>query len=104
MVNFTVLPIGEVDVRVAAAHRAQFLSIGQLIKWELTDASGAYSGLMIVGEKAIPDGFQTMANMTIDVGAKPLLPEKLQELSRVVNAEFAGRTIMSYDAGSSKKQ
>jgi hypothetical protein len=65
MVTFTFLPIADVEHRVAAAHRAQFLTIGQLVKWELTDASGAYSGLMIIGEQPIPGGFQTMANMTI---------------------------------------
>ncbi len=103
MVTFTFLPIADVEHRVAAAHRAQFLTIGQLVKWELTDASEAYSGLMIIGEQPIPGGFQTMANMTIDTGAAPIPPTTIQELSRIVNAEFA-RTIMSYDAGSSKKQ
>lgn len=69
------------DERLAAAHRAEFLTIGQLIKWEPTDASGAYSGLMIVGEKATPQGFQSVSNMTIDIGAKEISPAKVQELS-----------------------
>ena len=68
MVKFTFLPLS--DERLAPAHRAEFLATGQLIKWELTDASGAYSGRMIVGEKATPQGFQSVANMTIDIGAK----------------------------------
>lgn len=102
--NFTFLPVADVEHRLPPAHRALFLSVGQLVKWELTDASGTYSGLMIVGEQPTPEGFQTMANMTIDIGATPLLPAKIQELSRIVNAEFTSRAIMSYDAGSSKKQ
>jgi hypothetical protein len=68
MVKFTFLPLS--DSRLAPEHRAQFLTIGQFIKWELTDPSGTYSGLMIVGEQATPQGFQSMANMTIDLGEK----------------------------------
>jgi hypothetical protein len=80
------------------------LTIGQFIKWELTDGSGAYSGLMIVGEKQAPQGFQTFANMTIDVGEKEIPAAKVQELFRVVNAEFMQRAVISLDAGSSKVQ
>lgn len=104
MVNFTFLPMSELTARVPPEHQRQFLSIGQLIRWELSDSSGTYTGLMIVGEQATPAGFQTMANMTIDVGAAPLPPDKIQYLSSVVNGEFLGRSVMSYQPGSSRKQ
>jgi len=102
MVKFTFLPLS--DSRLAPEHRAQFLTIGQFIKWELTDPSGTYSGLMIVGEQATPQGFQTMANMTIDLGEKEIPAAKVQELSRVVNTEFIQRAVISLDAGRSKVQ
>lgn len=102
MVKFTFLPLS--DSRLAPEHRAQFLTIGQFIKWELTDPSGTYSGLMIVGEQATPQGFQTMANMTIDLGEKEIPAAKVQELSRVVNTEFRQRAVIAHAAGPSTKQ
>ena len=59
---------------------------------------------MIVGEKATPQGFQTTANMTIDLGEKAIPAAKVQELSRVVNTEFTQRAVISLDAGPSKVQ
>ena len=102
MVKFTFLPVS--DSRLAPEHRAQFLTIGQFIKWELTDSSGTYSGLMIVGEQKTPRGFQTMANMTIDLGRREISPAKVQELTHVVNTEFIQRAVVSLDAGRSKVQ
>lgn len=102
MVTFTSLRVS--DDLLAPEHRAQFLTVGQIFKWNLSDASGAYSGLMVVGEQATPQGFQTMANMTIDLGMQNLSPAKLQELALMVNAEFRKRSIVSYDAGSSMQQ
>ncbi len=102
MVKFTFLPVS--DSRLAPEHRAQFLTIGQFIKWELTDSSGTYSGLMIVREQKTPRGFQTMANMTIDLGRREISPAKVQELTHVVNTEFIQRAVVSLDAGRSKVQ
>ena len=102
MVKFTSLPVS--DSRPAPEHRAQFVTIGQFIKWDLTDSSGTYSGLMIVGEQKTSQGLQTMANMTIDLGGKEISPAKVQELSRVVNTEFIQRAVISLDVGSSKVQ
>lgn len=93
MVNFTFLPMDE--TKIAAAHKAQFIKVGQLIKWELADPSGSYSGLVIVGEKPIPNGFQTMADVTIDVGDKGIPMAKVQELSRIVQTEFVQRGVIS---------
>lgn len=45
-----------------------------------------------------------MANMTIDLGEKEISAAKVQELSRVVNAEFIQRSVISIEAGSPKVQ
>jgi hypothetical protein len=50
MVKFSFLPLD--DSRLTPAHKAQFIIVGQFIKWELTDVSGSYSGLVIVGREA----------------------------------------------------
>jgi hypothetical protein len=78
--------------------------LGNLIKWELTDPSGTYSGLMIVGEQATAHGFQTIANMTVDLGKKAIPADKIQELARIVNTEFSQRAVISLNEGSSKVQ
>lgn len=98
MVTFTLLPMSDVARLVAPAHHAQFLRIGQLFRWVLTETGGTYSGLMIVGEQGTPSGFQTMASMTIDGVALP--PAKVQQLASIVNGEFIGRGIVSLNAAS----
>jgi hypothetical protein len=94
MVKFTFLPVS--DSRLSAAQKAQFLNVGQLIQWEVNDTSGTYTGLLVIGEKGIPQGFQTFADVTIDIGDRKELPmAKVQELSQIVQTEFKQRAIIN---------
>jgi hypothetical protein len=57
------------EVRLAPEHRAQYLTIREVVKWEITDETGDYSGFLIAGEQIIgihppPQGFVPSANLT----------------------------------------
>jgi hypothetical protein len=93
MVNFSFIQLP--DPRLTPDIKSKFLSVGQLIKWELTDSSGIYTGLVIVGEKSIPQGFQTMADITFDIGDKEIPVTKFQEISRIVLTEFQQRGVVT---------
>jgi hypothetical protein len=56
---------------------------------------------MVVGEQKTPQGFQSLANMIIDLGEKEISHAKVQELSRVANTELLRRATTFLDAGSS---
>jgi hypothetical protein len=91
MLRFTFLRPAE--VRLAPEHRAQYLTIREVVKWEVTDETGDYSGLLIVGEHIIgvhppPTGFMPDANMTIDFRGRDLSPAKLHELCQAVRNAF----------------
>jgi hypothetical protein len=93
MVNFTFIPLP--DPRLTADLKAKFLSVGQLIKWELSDSSGTYTGLVVVGEKQHPQGFQSTADITFDIGDKEIPIAKFQEVSQIVQTEFRSRAVVS---------
>jgi len=81
------------DSRLAPEHRAQYLTINQLIKWDVIDPSGAYSGMLIFGEQIVgvhptPKGFLPDKNMTIDLIEKEVPAAKVRELSFEVNRTF----------------
>jgi hypothetical protein len=59
MVDFTFVPLS--DPTLTPELKARFLKVDQLVNWKSTDSSGAYSGLVIVGEKTRPQGFQSTA-------------------------------------------
>ena len=91
MPKFTVLR--PTEVRLAPEHRAQYSTIREVVKWEITDETGDYSGLLIAGEQIIgihppPEGFVRSANMTIDLGGRELSAAKIQELCRIVRNAF----------------
>src|ERR1700722_10612235 len=91
MPKFTFLRPAE--VRLAPEHRAQYLAIRQVVRWEITDETGDYSGLLIAGEQIIgihppPQGFLPSANMTIDLDGRELSPTKIQDLCRIVRNAF----------------
>ena len=70
------------EVRLAPEHRAQYSAIREVVKWEITDESGDYSGLLIAGEQIIgihppPPGFVPSANVTIDLAGRALSPAKI---------------------------
>ncbi len=91
MVKFTSIPLS--DPRLTPELKAQFLNVRQLVNWESTDSSGTYSGLVIVGEKPHPHGFQSTADFTVDVPPGDGIPiAKVQEISRTVQTEFFKRT------------
>jgi len=50
--------------------------------------------LVIIGEKSIPEGFQTMADITFDVGEKGIPITKVQEISNIVQTELKQRMIV----------
>jgi len=91
MVNFSFIPLDESKVRPEL--KEGFLTIGHLVKWDYTDDHGTYTGLIVVGEKATPKGFETAAKITIDAATKSLPTRKIQEMSRVVANEFAARKM-----------
>src|ERR1017187_1383005 len=81
------------EVRLAPEYRAQYSTIREVVKWEITDETGDYSGLLIAGEQIIgihppPQGFVPSASMTIDLGGRELLPTKIHELCRTVRNAF----------------
>ncbi len=69
-----------------------FLQVGQLFGWELTRGTRTFTGLVIVGEKSIPQGFQTMIDCTLDTPVGPQVPmETAGEIVRKVVSEFQQR-------------
>jgi hypothetical protein len=83
------------DPRVTPELKGRFLNVGQLVEWKLTDSSGTYTGLVVIGEKKIPQGFQSMADFTLDIPASGEIPiAKAQELSALVLNEFAKRAVV----------
>lgn len=92
MVNFAFVPLS--DPRLTPEMKASFLNVGQLVKWDYTDASGTYTGLIILGEKKIPAGFQSFADITFDIPAKEIPMAKIQEVSQIVTKEFRERTVV----------
>jgi hypothetical protein len=74
--------------------KAKFLQVGQLASWEFRDSSGTYTGLIVIGEKAVPQGFQSMADITMDVPTKEPPIGKVQEISQIIQREFLARTIV----------
>jgi hypothetical protein len=92
MVKFSFIPV--TDPRLAPEMKAKFLQVGQLVSWEYTDTSGTYTGLIVIGEKSIPQGFQSMADITMDIPAKEVPMAKVQEVSQIVQQEFVSRTIV----------
>jgi hypothetical protein len=96
MVNFKLASPS--DPRLTADIRSRFLRVGQLVAWDLTDSSGQiYTGLVIVGEKPHPQGFQSVADITVDIPEGDGIPiDKIQELSRIVQTELVQRTVVTY--------
>ncbi len=92
MVNFKFVPLP--DPRVTLEIRAKFLNFGQLIEWDLTDPSGSYGGLIFVGEKKVPQGFQTMMDVVMNKGAAKIPTAKAQEVIQTVVREVQQRGIM----------
>lgn len=92
MVNFTFVRLP--DPRITPEIRARFLNVAQLIEWQLTDSSGTYAGLVIHGEKAIPQGFQSMAEFIVDIPPAGIPDAKLQEISQIVQSDFVKRAVV----------
>jgi hypothetical protein len=91
-VKFGFIPL--TDPRLTPEMKAKFLQVGQLASWELRDSSGTYTGLIVIGEKAVPQGFQSMADITMDIPAKKPPMAKVQEISQIVQRAFVARTIV----------
>jgi hypothetical protein len=87
MVKFTYLDIP--NPRLKPEMTKSFLRVGQLIGWELQRGNRTFSGLLIIGEKAIPGGFQTMADCNLDTSVGPQVPlETAKEIIQTVLAEY----------------
>jgi len=91
MVNFTFIPV--TDPRLTPELRARFVFVDQLVQWELTDSSGTYTGLVVVGEQSHPQGFQARAEFTIDIPQKGVSNSKIQEVPQTVENEFVKNAI-----------
>src|ERR1700739_4786201 len=92
MVNFKCVPLP--DPRVTPEIKAKFLNFGQLIEWDLTDSSGTYSGLIFMGEKKIPEGFQTMMDVVMNKRDGTPTP-KAHEVIQTVVREVQKRGVVS---------
>lgn len=95
MVNFSFLPCKL--FKVPPEIQKQFLTIGLLLKWDFTDASGTYTGLAIVGEKPSQHGPRVFADVTIDVEPDDRIQtHKVEEVSKIVQTEFAKHMTSKY--------
>jgi hypothetical protein len=92
-VNFTFLPL--TDPRLQPEMTKTFIKVGQLVGWELPQHSQTYTGLLVVGEKTVPQGFQTMADCTLDIPATPVPMEKVGRIVQTVLREFQQRGQMN---------
>jgi hypothetical protein len=92
MVNFKLVPLP--DLRITPEIRARFLNVAQLKEWQLTESSGTYTGLVVHGEKAIPQGFQSMAEISVDIPPAGIPDTKIQEISQIVQSEFVKRAVI----------
>lgn len=88
-VTFKSLPLD--DPRYKSEMGKSFLRVGQLVGWELPRKTETYTGLIVVGEKAIPQGFQSMADFTLDVPITPIPMESAQQIAQTVMREFQQR-------------
>ncbi len=75
MLRFTFLQPNEVPL--APEHRALYSTIRDVVKWEITDETGDYSGLLIAGEQIVgihppSKGFVPSANMTTKFDGREL--------------------------------
>jgi hypothetical protein len=91
MVNFVFIPL--TDPKLTPELKARFLNVNQLIKWELSDSYGVYTGLIVVGEKPYPQGFQSTTEITFDIPEEETSAAKMQQISRLVHAEFVQRGV-----------
>ena len=91
MVQFHEIPMNE--AKMEPELKKGLLTIGQLVKWDYTDDQGTYTGLIVIGEKPVPQGSQTTANVTIDAATKSLPVRKIQELHRLIANEFLARKL-----------
>lgn len=78
---------------LAPEYRSQYLTVRELVKWEIDEDTGHYSGFIILGEQILgihppPPGFVPSANMTIDFGEKEVSSAKMEELCLRVGSEF----------------
>jgi hypothetical protein len=93
MVDFKPVPL--TDPRLTKELRNKFLNVGQLVEWKVTEGSETYTGLVIVGEKPHPQGFQSMADFTIDLGNRnEIAITKVQALTQEVMGEFKRRAVI----------
>src|SRR5258705_10284383 len=91
MVSFMFIPLTE--PRLSPELRAKFVHVNQLVRWELTDSSGKYTGLVVVGAQPHLKGFQARAEFTIDLPQKGLSNSKMREVSHTVETEFVNKAI-----------
>ena len=90
MIKFTILRPS--DSRLAPEYRAEYLNIRKLVEWQTADASGTYSGLLIVGEPILG----ILCSARISAGGKhdyrrsdhDLSAAKVQELWLLVPKAF----------------
>jgi hypothetical protein len=93
MVHFKFIPMDESKVKPEL--KKQLLTVGRLVRWDYTDDQGTYTGLIVIGERAISRGFETVANVSLDAATEDLPTRKVQELSRLVGNEFLARKLFS---------
>jgi hypothetical protein len=93
VVTFKKVPL--TDLRLTAEKKKSFLQVGQLFQWDYSDASGKYSGLVIVGEKSIPQGFQTMSDLTVETAPEGTPMTQVEAVLRNVAAQLQQQSAVA---------
>lgn len=74
--------------KLSSQLRKQFVDVGYFLKWDLTDATGIYTGLVVVGKKLSPRGSLSSVDVILDSAKESLSSQRLQELSDIVLREL----------------
>ena len=87
MVRFTSLPL--TDPRLTHGRKKPFQDVSKLFGWEMTENNLSYTGLLVIGKKAAPEGFEMLLECYIDTptGKQPPL-ERSGGIVRTVTEEY----------------
>jgi hypothetical protein len=96
--------------RVTPDVRKRFLGVTDVASWKLVEVSGniLYTGLIVMGPKALPDGgFQSFAELILDLPADPLkaIPDSaIPAIQNAVLTEYRRRAVILPQPGTATKQ
>lgn len=87
MVRFTSLPL--TDPRLTHERKKPFHDVSLVVGWELSKNNRIYTGLLVIGQKAPPEGFETHLECYIDTPTGKQPPLKTSgKIVRTVIGEY----------------